>query len=83
MPWAEVLTNVPGFNIGVGQGPDAGQHGGAILSFVVEDIAAARRQLEAKGVAFDGDIMDTPGVVRLTDFHDPDGNRYMLAEVPS
>ena len=83
MPWAEVRTNVPGFNIGLGQGDDAGKPGGAVLSFVVEDIAAARKALEARGVAFDGAIMDTPGVVKLTDFHDPDGNHYMLAEVPN
>jgi catechol 2,3-dioxygenase-like lactoylglutathione lyase family enzyme len=43
----------------------------------VEDVAAARRDLEAKGVEFFGDIMDT-GVCHMALFRDPDGNDLML-----
>ena len=43
----------------------------------VEDVAAARQELEAKGVEFAGDILDT-GVCHMAFFTDPDGNDLML-----
>ena len=43
----------------------------------VEDVAAARAELEAKGVAFAGEILDT-GVFHMAFFTDPDGNDLML-----
>jgi catechol 2,3-dioxygenase-like lactoylglutathione lyase family enzyme len=43
----------------------------------VEDVAAARKELEAKGVEFMGDILDT-GVCHMAFFTDPDGNDLML-----
>jgi catechol 2,3-dioxygenase-like lactoylglutathione lyase family enzyme len=43
----------------------------------VEDVAAARAELEAKGVVFLGDILDT-GVCHMALFTDPDGNDLML-----
>ena len=43
----------------------------------VDDVAAARAELEAKGVEFAGDIMDT-GVCHMALFTDPDGNDLML-----
>jgi catechol 2,3-dioxygenase-like lactoylglutathione lyase family enzyme len=43
----------------------------------VPDVAEARRELEAAGVAFRGDILDT-GVCHMAFFHDPDGNALML-----
>lgn len=43
----------------------------------VEDVAAARAELEAKGVEFTGEIMDT-GVCHMAFFADPDGNDLML-----
>jgi catechol 2,3-dioxygenase-like lactoylglutathione lyase family enzyme len=43
----------------------------------VENVAAARAELEAKGVEFQGDIMDT-GVCHMAFFTDPDGNDLML-----
>jgi catechol 2,3-dioxygenase-like lactoylglutathione lyase family enzyme len=47
------------------------------LALHVEDVAAARADLEAKGVEFTGDILDT-GVCHMTFFADPDGNDLML-----
>ncbi len=47
------------------------------LSLRVADVAAARSELEAKGVSFDGDTMDT-GVCHMAHFRDPDGNALML-----
>jgi predicted enzyme related to lactoylglutathione lyase len=43
----------------------------------VDDVAAARADLESKGVEFIGDILDT-GVCHMALFTDPDGNDLML-----
>jgi catechol 2,3-dioxygenase-like lactoylglutathione lyase family enzyme len=43
----------------------------------VDDVAAAREMLEARGVAFTGEILDT-GVCHMAFFTDPDGNDLML-----
>ena len=43
----------------------------------VDDVAAARKELEAKGVVFAGEILDT-GVCHMAFFTDPDGNDLML-----
>jgi catechol 2,3-dioxygenase-like lactoylglutathione lyase family enzyme len=47
------------------------------IAIRVPDVAAARSELEAKGVQFDGEIVDT-GVCHFAFFKDPDGNRLML-----
>jgi catechol 2,3-dioxygenase-like lactoylglutathione lyase family enzyme len=47
------------------------------LALRVPDVAAARSELEAKGVVFDGETVDT-GVCHMAFFHDPDGNALML-----
>jgi catechol 2,3-dioxygenase-like lactoylglutathione lyase family enzyme len=49
----------------------------AHLALHVDDVAAARAELEAKGVAFAGEILDT-GVCHMAFFTDPDGNDLML-----
>jgi catechol 2,3-dioxygenase-like lactoylglutathione lyase family enzyme len=49
----------------------------AHIALRVPDVAEARRELEAKGVAFAGDVLDT-GVCHMAFFHDPDGNALML-----
>jgi catechol 2,3-dioxygenase-like lactoylglutathione lyase family enzyme len=43
----------------------------------VEDVAAARKELEAKGVEFSGETFDT-GVCHMAFLTDPDGNDLML-----
>ena len=43
----------------------------------VDDVAAARAELESKGVEFMGEILDT-GVCQMAFFSDPDGNDLML-----
>ena len=47
------------------------------LALHVDDVAAARRELEAQGVAFMGETLDT-GVCQMAFFTDPDGNDLML-----
>lgn len=47
------------------------------IAFRVDDIAAARAALEAKGIGFAADTLDT-GVCHMAFFEDPDGNALML-----
>ena len=47
------------------------------LALHADDVAAARAELEAKGVTFYGDTLDT-GVCHMAFFRDPDGNDLML-----
>ena len=49
----------------------------ANLALGVEEIAAARAELEAKGIEFHGETFDT-GVCHMAFFEDPDGNALML-----
>jgi predicted enzyme related to lactoylglutathione lyase len=47
------------------------------IALHVDDVEAARAALEAKGVAFNADTMDS-GVCHMAHFADPDGNTLML-----
>ena len=47
------------------------------IALRVPDVAETRRELEERGVAFDGDVLDT-GVCHMAFFRDPDGNALML-----
>jgi len=47
------------------------------IAFQVDDVAAARAELESRGVEFKGDILDS-GVCHMAFFEDPDGNALML-----
>ena len=47
------------------------------IAIRVPDVEAARAALEAKGVEFDGEIVDS-GVCHFAFFKDPDGNALML-----
>jgi predicted enzyme related to lactoylglutathione lyase len=47
------------------------------MALHVDDVAAARAELEGRGVQFQGEILDT-GVCHMAFFSDPDGNALML-----
>jgi catechol 2,3-dioxygenase-like lactoylglutathione lyase family enzyme len=47
------------------------------IALHVDDVAAARAELEEKGVTFPVDTMDS-GVCHMAHFADPDGNALML-----
>ena len=80
--WAELRTPVREVRVGltaVETMPPPG--GGAVLTFNVRDIDAARRYLETRDdVRFDGETCTIEGWVRLATVFDPDGNTLMLAE---
>ena len=47
------------------------------IALRVPDVEDARKELEERGIAFEGEIFDT-GVCRMAFFSDPDGNSLML-----
>jgi catechol 2,3-dioxygenase-like lactoylglutathione lyase family enzyme len=47
------------------------------IALHVDDVAAARKELEAQGIEFHGDIVDS-GVCHMAYFADPDGNALMF-----
>jgi predicted enzyme related to lactoylglutathione lyase len=47
------------------------------IALHVDDVAAAREELESRGVSFAADTMDS-GVCHMAHFADPDGNALML-----
>jgi predicted enzyme related to lactoylglutathione lyase len=47
------------------------------IAFQVDDVAAARAELEGRGVVFHGDTLDS-GVCHQAFFDDPDGNALIL-----
>ena len=52
---------------------------GAVLAVEVADVKAAAEVLRARGVEV-GVVLEIPGVIRLLDVFDPDGNRLQLTE---
>ena len=53
------------------------QRSGSAIALRVEDVAATRERLQAEGVEFFGDIIDS-GVCFQAFFTDPDGNPLIL-----
>ena len=53
------------------------QPSGSPLALHVEDVEAARAELEAQGVEFQAETIDS-GVCHMAFFSDPDGNSLML-----
>jgi predicted enzyme related to lactoylglutathione lyase len=47
------------------------------IALHVDDVATARAELERRGLAFQGETLDT-GVCHMAFFSDPDGNAWML-----
>jgi len=53
------------------------QVSGNAIALHVDDVGAARATLQARGVSFAGETLDT-GVCHMAFFADPDGNALML-----
>jgi catechol 2,3-dioxygenase-like lactoylglutathione lyase family enzyme len=70
----------PGFTISKLQADRVGMEfevGTSPIAFRVDDVAKRRAELEAEGVEFSGEIVDS-GVCHQSYFTDPDGNRLIL-----
>jgi len=84
--WMELQGVEGGMLLGVGQANSQhkerpGQN--AVVTLTVDDIVASKKELESKGVQFDGDIMEVPGHVKMASFSDPDGNKFQLTQLLS
>jgi predicted enzyme related to lactoylglutathione lyase len=82
LKFAHVETNVPGLQLGLGEGGAQKGTGAVVINFSVVDVAAARKLLESRGVVFSGPTQIIPGKVALAGFRDPDGNQLRLAGPP-
>jgi predicted enzyme related to lactoylglutathione lyase len=78
--WAEFAGAEGQESIGVAVQPHAGKEPGATIVLQVEDIERERKRLETAGVKFEGKIEEIPGIVKLTTFRDPSGNRLQLSQ---
>ena len=81
--WAEVETKglVIGLHPATPDSPAPGKHGSIQIGLQVEgSLDEVVRNLEGKGVAFTGPIIDDTAV-RLAYFGDPDGTNLYLCEV--
>lgn len=83
MGWCEFQSPVDKVFVGLSEVEEPELKGGATLTFGVTDIDDARALLESRGVAFDGETMTIPDMVRLATFYDLDGNKLMLFEALS
>lgn len=81
--WLELQAEQGDMLLGVGQENDKdsikpGQN--AVVTFSIDDLDAAKAELEGKGVSFIGEVMEVPGHVKLALFTDPDGNHLQLVQ---
>ncbi|NDD53557.1 VOC family protein [bacterium] len=85
--WMELVAADQGFRLGVGACHDAGQPvqpgNNAVVTMTVDDVVAAKKTLEGRGVQFVGDIVEVPGHVKMIFFKDVDGNYFHLVQMLS
>ncbi len=82
LQWARIKPGIAGVTIGLGVGEPGSEvkgSGSVSINLGVNNLDETREILEGKGVEFLGPTLEIPGVVRLADLVDPDGNRIRLA----
>jgi len=82
--WAELQCHESGAMLGIAVQQKenilkAGQN--ACVTFTVDDIEKAKKDLKKKGAKILGDIQEVPGHVRLLMVVDIDGNHFQLAQM--
>jgi len=78
--WRQLnMPGVPRVALGLWQAKNPANSGGAVATFVVENIAESRQQLIARGVTV-SPIQDVGQGVFLCFFKDPDGNGLGLRQ---
>lgn len=81
--WLELQGQKKGSALGVCQAmPDKGMPAGvnAVVTFVVDDYEGSKKELAGKGITLFGEIAGYPGVPRMVNFKDLDGNMFQLVE---
>ena len=76
--WAEFDAGPVRFALHAGHEDAVTPGGTAVLE--VDDLDAARRRLGERGVVFDHDDGEVPGLARFASFRDPDGNVLQIIE---
>ena len=82
----QVVFGLPGGALVEVFGPGDPDHDhfstGPVAGFLVDDIEAARAELERAGVELLGPLGGAPGEMRWAHFRAPDGNVYELTSLP-
>jgi predicted enzyme related to lactoylglutathione lyase len=76
--WAEFDAGAVRFALHGGVDGTAPAGGTAV--FEVDDLDVERRRLMERGVSFDQDDGEVPGLARFASFRDPDGNVVQIIE---
>ena len=79
--WCEFSHAEGAPSIGLNQLREGDDERGATVVLRVDDLARVQEELTSKGVKFEGDVTEVPGVVRIATFRDPAGNRLQLCQV--
>ena len=79
--WCEFSHADGAASIGLNAMREGDAEQGATVVLRVDDLSRAQKDLTAKGVKFEGEVHEVPGVVRIATFRDPSGNRLQLCQV--
>src|SRR5579872_3583029 len=83
--WAELQGHERGARLGIAQMEDENFKAGknAVVTFTVENIDQAKREVVQKGGKCLGDIQEVPGHVKIQTVVDADGNQFQLVQMLS
>jgi predicted enzyme related to lactoylglutathione lyase len=79
--WCEFSHKDGEASIGLNAMREGDEERGATVVLRVGDLARSQKELAAKGVKFEGDVHEVPGVVRIATFRDLEGNRLQLCQL--
>lgn len=81
--WAEFQGKEGGALVGVAEKSDHDPEpagGNAVITFSVDNMDKAKKELSSKGVKMLGDVLEVPGHVKMQTFADSDGNKFQIVE---
>lgn len=78
--WCEFSHAEGAPSIGLSAMSEPGESGATVV-LKVDNLDKARQELGKKGVKFEGEVTEVPGVVRIANFRDAAGNRLQLCQV--
>ncbi len=78
--WCEMESSVKDVNVGLSV-TETPNPGGAVPTFGVEDIEAAKAWLTSKNVRIDGEVFQIEEMVKLLSFYDADDNALMFFQM--
>ena len=79
--WLEVKAQQGGALLGIAKGDKNCPVGtNAVVAFTVDNFDETMNSLMKKGITFNGEVIQAPGVPRMIFFTDKDGNNFQLVE---